>query len=228
MHFLFYTIGRFSVIAKTFLCFIWIVTPPSEVHVVSNVQVEDSASSQVPEEKPVDVEDHKSKESEEKVVQPQNTEPANTDVSEAKEEAITTSSTKAENVDVKDTETSKVKTKALKTPELANKVTKLSPFAAEFVPRAAFNLPSVPEFVPKSFSLWNDRSALLHLQSDKPENKLMNCVKDVLFGLTQSPGELDSYVSTLVKMLQKWLSTLNSLKEIVDLIFEYVCIIYIN
>ena len=216
---------------RPFCVLFGIVTPPSEVHVVSNVQVEDSASSQVPEEKPVDVEGHKPKESEEKVVQPQKTEPANTDVSEAKEETITTSSTKVENVDVKDTETSEVKTEALKTPELTNKITKLSPLAAEFVPRAAFNLPSVvnvPEFVPKSFSMQNDRPALLHLQSDKPENELMNCVKDVLFGLTQSPGELDSYVSTLVKMLQKWLSTLNSLKEIVDLIFEYVCIIYLN
>lgn len=52
----------------------------------------------------------------------------------------------------------------------------------------------------------------------------MNCVKDVLFGLTQSPGELDYYVDTLVTMLMKWFSTLNSLKEVVDLIFEYVSI----
>ena len=131
-------------------------------------------------------------------------------------------------MDVKDTETSEVKAEALKTTELTNKITKLSPFAAEFVPKASYNLNNAPEFVPSSFSLQNERPALLRLQIDKPENELMNCVKEVLFGLTQSPGEFDFYVGILVKMLQNWLSTLNSLKEIVDLVFEYVGIIYTN
>ena len=213
---------------RPFLILFRIVNPPSEAPVVSDVQVENSASSQTPEEKPVNAEGNKQKESEEKDVQPQKAEPADTDISEAKEETVTTSSTKAENVDVKDTETSEVKAEALKTTELTNKITKLSPFAAEFVPKASCNLNNAPEFVPESFSLQNERPALLHLQIDKPENELMNCVKDVLFGLTQSPGELDFFVGILVKMLQNWLSTLNSLKEIVDLIFEYVGIIYTN
>lgn len=114
--------------------------------------------------------------------------------------------------------------------ELPDKVITLSPFAAEFVPRVALSLQSAvnaPEFAPTPLSQQTDRPVLLRQRSDKPENELMNCVKDVLFGLTQSPGELNSYFYTLVNMLIKWLSSLESLKEVVDLIFEYVRIKFV-
>jgi len=114
------------------------------------------------------------------------------------------------------------------TPETpAQAVSKLSPHAVEFVPKGTYNLVSVvnaPEFVPAPVPEQNDRPPLLRQKSNTPENELMNCVKDVLFGLTQSPGELHYYVDTLVEMLTKWLSTLTSLKEVVDVIFEYVSI----
>ena len=149
-------------------------------------------------------------------------EKTNTDVSEVTKEnaAEIASPTINENTESIDTDSEAV----VKEPAVA----KLSPFATEFVPRAAYNLYSAvnaPEFVPGSFSQQHTRPPLLRQRSNKAENEVMNCVKDVLFGLTQSPGELDSYVNTLVKTLRKWLSTLNSLKEVVDLIFEYVGII---
>lgn len=109
-------------------------------------------------------------------------------------------------------------------------VSKLSPHAVEFVPKGTYNLVSAvnaPEFVPAPVPQQNDRPPLLRQKSNTPENELINCAKDVLFGLTQSPGELHYYVDTLVKMLKKWLSTLTSLKEVVDLIFEYVSIVYL-
>lgn len=109
----------------------------------------------------------------------------------------------------------------------AQVVSKLSPHAVEFFPKGTYNLVSavdLPEFVPAPVPQQNDRPPLLRQKSNTPENELMNCVKDVLFGLTQSPGEFHYYVDTLVKMLKKWLSTLISLKEVVDVIFEYVSI----
>ena len=115
------------------------------------------------------------------------------------------------------------------TPELTTQaVSRLSPHAIEFVPKGTYNLVSAvdaPEFVPAPVPQQNDRPPLLRQKSNTPEYELMNCVKDVLFGLTQSPGELHYYVDTLVEMLKKWLDTLPSLKEVVDVIFEYVSII---
>ena len=112
------------------------------------------------------------------------------------------------------------------TPETTTQaVSKLSPHADEFVPKGTYNLVSAvnaPEFVPAPVPQQNDRPPLLRQKSNTPENELMNCVKDVLFGLTQSPGELHYYVDILIDMLKKWLSTLTSLKEVVDVIFEYV------
>ena len=123
----------------------------------------------------------------------------------------------------------KVKHEETLTPEpTAQAVSKLSPHAIEFVPKGTYNLLSAvnaPEFVPAPVPQQNDRPPLLRQKSNTAENELMNCVKDVLYGLTQSPGELHYYVDTLVEMLKKWLSTLTSLKEVVDVIFEYVSII---
>ena len=120
----------------------------------------------------------------------------------------------------------KVKHEETLTPEPPTQaLSKLSPHAVEFVPKGAYKLVSAvnaPEFVPAPVPEQNDRPPLLRQKSNTLENELMNCVKDVLFGLTQSPGELYYYVDTLVKMLKKWLSTLTSLKEVVDVIFEYV------
>ena len=116
------------------------------------------------------------------------------------------------------------------TTESTVKITmKLSPLAKEFVPKTSRLVSAVnaPEFVPAPVPQQNDRPQLLRQRSNTPENELMNCVKDVLFGLMQSPGELDDYVVTLVNMLKKWLNTLNSLKEVVDVIFEYVSIFII-
>jgi len=106
-------------------------------------------------------------------------------------------------------------------------VSKLSPHAVEFVPKVTYNLVSAvnaPEFVRAPVPEQNNQPPLLRQKSNTPENELMNCVRDVLFGLTQSPGELHYYVDTLVEMLKKWLSTLTSLQEVVDAIFEYVSI----
>ena len=113
--------------------------------------------------------------------------------------------------------------------EPTSKATTLSPFAKEFVPKASYDLSSAvsaPEFVPASVPQQNERPLLLQKRSNTPENELMNCVKDVLFGLTQSPGELIYYFKTLVNELKKWLGTLTSLKEVVDLVFEYVSIYF--
>lgn len=121
-----------------------------------------------------------------------------------------------------------VKHEEASTPETTTQaVSKLSPHAVEFVPKGTYNLVSAvnaPEFVPAPVPQQNDRPPLLRQKSNTPENELMNCVKDVLFGLTQSPGELHYHVDILVQMLKKWLSTLTSLKEVVDVIFEYVSI----
>lgn len=108
--------------------------------------------------------------------------------------------------------------------EPTSKIKNLSPFAREFVPKASLNPASVveaPEFVPATVPQQPERPPLLQRRNDTPENELMNCVKDVLFGLTQSPGELDYYYVTLVDKIKKSLGTLTSLKEVVDLIFEY-------
>ena len=109
--------------------------------------------------------------------------------------------------------------------ETTSKISNLSPFAEEFVPKASLNLTSVvkaPEFVPVSVPPQPDRPPLLQRRNDTPENELMNCVKDVLFGLTQSPGELNDFFKTMVDQIKKCMGTLNSLKEVVELIFEYV------
>lgn len=188
-------------------------------------QSEDTGTSQDSEEKLLKASEQK--ESEESDVSPQKTEVVNTTLSEVKEESIVNTSTKIEKNDEKAAEPAEVKSDVLKTTtgQQADKITKLSPLAAEFIPKTGYNLQSqveAPEFVPKSLSQQGRRPPMLRQLSDKPENELMNCVKDVLFGLTQTPGELDSYVETLVKMLQKWLSSLDSLQEVVDLIFDYV------
>lgn len=187
-------------------------------------QSEDTGTNQDSEKKLLKASEQK--ESEESDVSPQKTEVVNTTLSEVKEESIVNTSTKTEKNDGEAAEPAEVKSGVLETTtgQQADKITKLSPLAAEFIPKTGYNLQSLveaPEFVPKSFSQQGQRPPMLRQLSDKPENELMNCVKDVLFGLTQTPGELDSYVETLVKMLQKWLSSLDSLQEIVDLIFDY-------
>ena len=114
--------------------------------------------------------------------------------------------------------------------ETTSKITNLSPFAKEFVPKTSLNLTSVvkaPEFVPASVRPQPDRPLLLQRINATPENELMNCVKDVLFGLTQSPGELNYFFKTLVDQMKKFMGTVNSLKEVVELIFEYVSTIYV-
>ena len=165
--------------------------------------------------------------------EPEKAKNTNNDAHEAAKELVVEASSSIitnEKLNSEDTDSHATgKDEASKT-EPTDKGIKLSPFAAEFVPRVAFNLQSAvnaPEFVPTSLSQQTDRPLLLRQGSDKPENELMNCVKDVLFGLTQSPGELNSYFYTLVKMLRKWLSSLDSLKEVVDLIFEYVRIKFV-
>lgn len=199
-----------------------IVNPSSEV--ASDLPVEVSQSSESSEEKPATDElGSKQTESVKKDVVSEKADEINVDVSEATKEAT---GEDPSSTDSKNTESqTPVKSEALKT---ESKASTLSAFAVEFVPRAAYNLQlavNTPEFVPTSFSQPNYRPPLLRQQSSTPENELMNCVKDVLFGSTQSPGELDSYVNTLVKMLKKKLSSLDSLKEVVDLIFEYVGIV---
>ena len=111
-----------------------------------------------------------------------------------------------------------------KSTENVTAVTTLNPNAAEFIPGAALTLSSVVdvlEFLPESFAL-KERPPLLRKQLSTHETELENFVKDVLFGLTESPGELVEYVSLLASMLKKWLNELTSLKDTVDLIFEYV------
>ncbi|XP_068676098.1 polyadenylate-binding protein-interacting protein 1-like isoform X2 [Montipora foliosa] len=155
----------------------------------------------------------------------QNTEMSNTDSSEATEKALEGANfAKKEDLNVGEMQIETTVQGEGTATEPTDQATSLSPFAAEFVPKSSFSLQSAvdaAEFVPGAFSHQSERPALLRQQSDKPENELMNCVKDVLFGLMQSPGELYFYFTTLVKMLKKWLSSLESLKEVVDLIFEY-------
>lgn len=155
----------------------------------------------------------------------QNTEISNTDTSEATEKALEGANlAKKEDLNVGKTQIETTVQGEGTATEPTDQATSLSPFAAEFVPKSSFSLQSAvdaAEFVPGAFSHQSERPALLRQQSDKPKNELMNCVRDVLFGLMQSPGELYYYFTTLVKMLKKWLSSLESLKEVVDLIFEY-------
>ncbi|CAH3116714.1 unnamed protein product [Pocillopora meandrina] len=108
--------------------------------------------------------------------------------------------------------------------EATSKISNLSPFAREFVPKASFNLASVakaPEFEPASVPPQFRRAPLLQKMHDTPGNELMNCVKDVLFRLTQRPGESGHYFDTLVLQIRKHLGSLNSFSEVVELIFEY-------
>ena len=220
-----YSASFFDILPELFVPLFEIVNDPPLEEPAHDKQAEDTGTSQDSEEKLLKASEQK--ESEESDVSPQKTEVVNTTLSEGKEESIVNTSTKIEKNDEKAAEQ---KSAVLKTTtrQQADKITKLSPLAAEFIPKTGYNLQSLveaPEFVPKSFSQQGQRPPMLRQLSDKPENELMNCVKDVLFGLTQTPGELDSYVETLVKMLQKWLSSLDSLQEIVDLIFDYVGII---
>ena len=109
--------------------------------------------------------------------------------------------------------------------EATSKISNLSPFAREFVPKASFNLASVakaPKFEPASVPPQFRRAPLLQKMHDTPGNELMNCVKDVLFRLTQRPGESGHYFDTLVLQIRKHLGSLNSFSEVVELIFEYV------
>lgn len=225
-----YSASFFDVLPELFVPLFETVNDPPLEELASDKHAEDTGTSQDSEEKPLKASELK--ESEESDVSPQKTEIVNTTLSEGKEESVVNTSTKIEK-NGETVEPAEVKSGVLKTTtgQQADKITKLSPLAAEFIPRAGYNLQSLveaPEFVPKSFSQQGQRPPMLQQLSDKPENELMNCVKDVLFGLMQTPGELDSYVKTLVEMLQKWLSSLDSLQEIVDLIFDYVGIIYFN
>ena len=220
-----YSASFFDVLPELFVLLFEIVNDPPLEEPAHDKQSEDTGTSQDSEEKLLKASEQK--ESEESDVSPQKTEVVNTTLSEVKEESIVNTSTKIAKNDEKAAEPAEGKSDVLKTTtgQQADKITKLSPLAAEFIPKTGYNLQSLveaPEFVPKSFSQQGQRPPMLRQLSDKPENELMNCVKDVLFGLTQTPGELDSYVETLVKMLQKWLSSLDSLQEIVDLIFDYV------
>ena len=220
-----YSASFFDVLPELFVLLFEIVNDPPLEELARDKPAEDTGTSQDSEEKLLKASEQK--ESEESDVSPQKTEIVNTTLPEAKEESIVNTSTKTENNDGEAAEPAEVKSAVLKTTtgQQADKITKLSPLAAEFIPKTGYNLQSLveaPEFVPKSFSQQGQRPPMLRQLSDKPENELMNCVKDVLFGLTQTPGELDSYVETLVKMLQKWLSSIDSLQEIVDLIFDYV------
>ena len=223
-----YSASFFDVLPELFVWLFEIVKDPPLEELACDKPAEDTGTSQDSEEKLLKASEQK--ESEKSDVSPQKTDIVNTTLSEDKEESTVNTSTKLEKNDEKAAEPAEVKSGVLKTTtgQQADKITKLSPLAAEFIPKTGYNLQSLveaPEFVPKSFSQQGQRPPMLRQLSDKPENELMNCVKDVLFGLTQTPGELDSYVETLVQMLQKWLSSLDSLQEIVDLIFDYVGII---
>lgn len=109
--------------------------------------------------------------------------------------------------------------------EATSKVSILSPFAREFVPKASSNLASVVKafnFVPASVPLRLGRPPTLQKRYNTPESELINCVKDVLFRLTQRPGELNYYFVTVFRQVKKHLGSLNSFEEVVELIFEYV------
>lgn len=189
--------------------------------------VTDTPSSQLSEEKPTDKTINKQGESVEENAVAKNTEEANTvTVTEEEGEPVldTANSTKNDNLDVEERQEKKTLKDEVSKTKLTDKVTSLSPYAQEFVPKLAFSPQSVNavEFVPGALSYESKRPNLLERKSDTPENELMNCVKDALFGLYQSPGELYFYFSSVVRMLKKWLSSLNSLKDVVDLIFEFV------
>ncbi|XP_078353308.1 polyadenylate-binding protein-interacting protein 1-like isoform X2 [Oculina patagonica] len=194
--------------------------------VATEERVEDPKSSQDSEEKPAVVADNKQNESDEKEkpVLPQTADkPEATKDNTDKQDESASSSVKSDKDSNIAEPSEEVKDEALKT-EATGKGSKLSPLAVEFVPKGTYNLTSAvnaPAFVPAPVPQQNNRPPLLRQKSNTPENELMNCVKDALFGLTQSPGELDYYVDTLVKMLKKWCSKLISLKEVVDVIFEY-------
>lgn len=184
--------------------------------------VKDTPSSQVSEEKPTDKTINTQEESVEENTVAKNTEKAS-EVTVTKEEGDAANSTKNDNLDVKETQDKTTLKDEVSKTKLTDKVTSLSPYAQEFVPKSTISPQSVDaaEFVPGALFYESKRPNLLERESDTPENELMNCVKDVLFGLYQSPGELYFYFSTLVRMLKKWLSSLDSLKDVVDLIFEF-------
>lgn len=185
--------------------------------------VKDTPSSQVSEEKPTDKTINKQEESVEENTVAKNTEEASK-VTVTKEEGDAANSTKDDNLVVEETQDKTTLKDEVSKTKLSDKVTSLSPYAREFVPKSTITPQSVDavEFVPGALSYESKRPNLLERKSDTPENELMNCVKDVLFGLYQSPGELYFYFSRLVRMLKKWLSSLDSLKDVVDLIFEFV------
>lgn len=184
--------------------------------------VKDTPSSQVSEEKPTDKTNTQEESVEENTVA-KNTEEAS-EVTVTKEEGDAANSTKNDNLDVEETQDKTTLKDEVSKTKLTDKVTSLSPYAQEFVPKSTISPQSVDaaEFVPGALFYESKRPNLLELESDTPENELMNCVKDVLFGLYQSPGELYFYFRKLVRMLKKWLSSLDSLKDVVDLIFEFV------
>ena len=180
-------------------------------------------------EKPAGKADHEEKPLEEKKkeVLSQEADVSNTTKETTKSQEDSISSVRRVESDLKEPATTDQDETSLTEP--TSKATTLSPFAKEFVPKASYDLASAvtaPEFVPASVPQQNERPLLLQKRSNTPENELMNCVKDVLFGLTQSPGELIYYFKTLVNELKKWLGTLTSLKEVVDLVFEYVSIYF--
>lgn len=185
--------------------------------------VKDTPSSQVSEEKPTDKTINKQEESVEENTVAKNTEEASK-VTVTKEEGDAANSTKNDNLVVEETQDKTTLKDEVSKTKLSDKVTSLSPYAREFVPKSTITPQSVDavEFVPGALYYESKRPNLLERKSDTPENEFMNCVKDVLFGLYQSPGELYFYFSTLVRMLKKWLSSLDSLKDVVDLIFEFV------
>lgn len=184
------------------------------------------------EQKPAGKADHEEKPLDEKKkeVLPQEADVSNAtkETTKSQEDSISSIHVRRVESDLKEPATTDKDETSLTEP--TSKATTLSPFAKEFVPNASYDLASAvsaPEFVPASVPQQNERPLLLQKSSNTPENELMNCVKDVLFGLTQSPGELIYYFKTLVNELKKWLGTLTSLKEVVDLVFEYVSIILI-
>ena len=145
-------------------------------------------------------------------------------VTVTKEERDAANSTKNDNLDVEETQDKTTLKDEVSKTKLTDKVTSLSPYAQEFVPKSTISPQSVDaaEFVPGALSYKSKRPNLLERESDTPENELMNCVKDDLFGLYRSPGELYFYFSNMVRMLKEKLSSLDSLKDVVDLIFEFV------
>ena len=183
--------------------------------------VKDTPSSQGSEEKPTDKTINTQEESVEENAVAKNTEEAS-EVTVTKEEGDAANSTKNDNLDVEETQDKTTLKDEVSKTKLTDKVTSLSPYAQEFVPKSMISPQSVDEFVPGALFYESKRPNLLERESDTPENALMNCVKDDLFGLYQSPGELYFYFSNMVRMLKEKLSSLDSLKDVVDLIFESV------